>query len=177
MNTLLIIDMQNAWLNNPAQPCFDSAAIVGRINHAARQVRAQGGKVIFVQHSDADAPIGSAPWQVITALEKDPADSTLLKLAGDSFAATDLAAQLAASATSTLYISGFATEFCIDTAVRAAASRGLNVVALSDAHTTADRPHLDAPAIIAHHNWVWSGLPVPAGSSLAVRTTAEAFPA
>ncbi|MDQ1815445.1 isochorismatase family protein [Massilia sp. CCM 9210] len=177
MNTLLIIDMQNAWLNNPAQPCFDSAGVVDRINHAARRIRAQGGQVIFVQHADADTGIGSAPWQVIPALEQAATDSTVQKLAGDSFAATDLAAQLAASATTTLYISGFATEFCIDTAVRAAASRGLQVVVLSDAHTTADRPHLAAPAIIAHHNWVWSGLPVPADSSLAVRTTAEAFPA
>ncbi|MDM5177947.1 isochorismatase family protein [Massilia sp. DJPM01] len=177
MNTLLIIDMQNAWLDNPAQPCFDTAGVVGRINHAARHIRAQGGKVIFVQHADAHARIGSAPWQVIAALEKHATDGTLDKLAGDSFAATDLAAQLAASATSTVYVCGFATEFCVDTAVRAAASRGLRVVALSDAHTTADRPHLAAPAIIAHHNWVWSGLPVPADASLTVCTTAQAFPA
>lgn len=176
MKTLLIIDMQNAWLNNPAAPCFDSAEVAQRINHAARQIRAEGGKVIFVQHANEDAPTGSAPWQTIAALEQAAGDGAVHKLAADSFAGTDLAAQLAASATSTLYVSGFATEFCIDTAVRAAASRGLQVVVLADAHTTADRPHLGAPAIIAHHNWVWAGLPVPAGSSLAVRTTAEAFP-
>lgn len=176
MKTLLIIDMQNAWLANPASPCTDTDGVVKRINHAARHIRAQGGKVIFVHHANADVPVGSAAWQVIPALERAATDSIVHKLAADSFAATDLADQLAASATSTLYISGFASEFCVDTAVRAAASRGLQVVALSDAHTTADRPHLAAPAIVAHHNWVWSGLPVTAGSTLTVSTTAQAFP-
>ncbi len=176
MKTLLIIDMQNAWLAAPASPCTDTDGVVQRINHAARHIRAQGGKVIFVQHANADVPIGSAAWQVIPALERAATDSNVHKLAADSFAATDLADQLAANATSTLYISGFASEFCVDTAVRAATSRGLQVVALSDAHTTADRPHLAAPAIIAHHNWVWSGLPVTAGSTLTVSTTAQAFP-
>ncbi|NHZ64167.1 isochorismatase family protein [Massilia genomosp. 1] len=176
MKTLLIIDMQNAWLDNPASPCHDTEGVVERINHAAKHVRAQGGKVIFVQHVNADAPLGSPPWQVIPALQQAATDGTVQKLAADAFAATDLADQLAASATSTLYICGFASEFCIDTAVRAAASRPLQVVALADAHTTADRPHLAAPAIIAHHNWVWAGLPVTAGSTLAVCTTAEAFP-
>lgn len=176
MKTLLIIDMQNAWLANPASPCADTDGVAHRINHAARQVRAQGGKVIFVQHANEDAPVGSTAWQTIPALEQAANDGIVHKLAADAFAATDLAAQLEANATSTLYVSGFATEFCVDTAVRAAASRGLQVVALSDAHTTADRPHMAAPAIIAHHNWIWAGLPVTAGSSLAVLTTAQAFP-
>lgn len=176
MKTLLIIDMQQAWLANPASPCFDTDHVVHRINHAARHIRAQGGAVLFVQHANADAPLGSRAWQTIPGLEQAATDGVVHKLAADAFAATDLAARLDAIGTSTLYISGFATEFCVDAAVRAASSRGLQVVALSDAHTTADRPHLAAPAIVAHHNWVWAGLPVPAGSSLAVRTTAEAFP-
>ena len=28
----------------------------------------------------------------------------------------------------------------------------------SDGHTLSDRPHLKAPIIIQHHNWVWSRL-------------------
>lgn len=175
MNTLLIIDMQNAWLNNPAAPCFDTAGVVARINQAAQRIREQGGKVIFVQHSDKDAQIGSQAWQTLSALTRAGADTTVEKLACDSFADTDLAAQLEASGTDTLYISGFATEFCVDSTLRAAASRGLLVVALSDAHTTADRPHLSAEAIIAHHNWVWADMAVPGGSKLSVRTTAQAF--
>lgn len=175
MNTLLIIDMQNAWLNNPANPCHDTAGVVARINSAASRVREQGGKVIFVQHSDKDAGIGSAPWQVIPALDRTSADTTVEKLACDPFASTTLAEQLAASGTTTVYICGFATEFCIDSAVRATASRGMHVIVLSDAHTTANRPHLDAQAIIAHHNWVWADMAVPGDGKLTVSTTAQAF--
>ena len=75
-----------------------------------------------------------------------------------------------------LFVCGFATEFCVDTTVRAAASRGMDIVVLSDAHTTSNRPHLDAESIIAHHNWVWSNMAVPANSTLTVATTAQAFP-
>jgi len=37
-------------------------------------------------------------------------------------------------------------------------SHGHHVVVVSDAHTLSDRPHLDAPTVIRHHNWVWSNL-------------------
>ena len=176
MHALLIIDMQNAWLADPRTPRFDTAAVIARINHAADAIRRQGGKIIFVQHADADAAIGSAAWDVIPSLDAATDDARVHKLACDAFADTDLAQQLAATAADTLYICGFATEFCVDTTVRAAASRGLNIVVLSDAHTTSNRPHLDAESIIAHHNWIWTNMAVPANSTLAVRTTTQAFP-
>jgi nicotinamidase-related amidase len=53
MNTLLVVDMQNAWLNRDT-PRLDKAGVIARINHAAQRTREQGGKVIFVQHCDAD---------------------------------------------------------------------------------------------------------------------------
>lgn len=176
MKTLLIIDMQNAFLANPAAPCFDTDGVVERINHAASRIRVEGGKVIFIQHADGEAIPGSDAWQILPALTRLDADGALHKLACDSFADTDLAAQLESSGTTHLYISGFATEFCIDTTVRAAASRGLQITVLSDAHTTANRPHLRAEQIITHHNWVWSCMDVPANAALTTVPTAEAFP-
>jgi nicotinamidase-related amidase len=47
------------------------------------------------------------------------------------------------------------------TTIRSAVSHNLNVVVVSDGHTTADRPHLDAQFIIGHHNWMWSTLITP----------------
>lgn len=176
MKTLLIIDMQNAWLARTGKPCFDSAGVTQRINAAASRVRGEGGQVVFIQHADEDAPVGSEAWQILPALAAEPADARIGKLACDSFSGTGLAALLRETGTDTLYISGFATEFCVDTTLRAAASRGLHVIALSDAHTTCNRPHLDASAIIAHHNWIWSNMSCPSGASLAVQTTAQAFP-
>jgi hypothetical protein len=46
---------------------------------------------------------------------------------------------------------------------------------LSDAHTTGDTPHLSAGQIVAHHNWVWTHLAVPAERTLKVLTVAQAF--
>lgn len=177
MKTLLIIDMQNAWLAKPGAPCFDSAGVIARINLAADRMRREGGQVVFVQHADDDAPVGSDGWQIIPAVAVTPADALICKTACDSFAGTDLAAVLQANETDTLLICGFATEFCVDTTVRAAASRGLRVIALSDAHTTSNRPHLNADAIVAHHNWIWTNMDVPPGASLTVLTTAQALPA
>jgi nicotinamidase-related amidase len=175
VKTLIVIDMQNAWLANAARPCFDTAAVVERINHAAACVRAEGGRVVFVQHANEEAAVGSDAWKVIPSLKVLPGDATVQKRACDSFADTTLAQELAVNGSDPLYICGFATEFCHDTTVRAAASRGMNVIVLSDAHTTSNRPHLNAEAIIAHHNWVWANMAVPANSTLAVNTTAQAF--
>ena len=55
-------------------------------------------------------------------------------------------------------VTGWATDFCVDATVRATVSRDHHVVAVSDAHTVSDRPHLPATAVIAHHNWLWGGL-------------------
>lgn len=176
MHTLLVIDMQNAWLANPLTPRFDTVAMIDRINHAADAIRAEGGKVIFVHHADEDTPHGSPAWNLLPSLHAATDDARVHKVACDAFAGTDLARQLAGTAGDTLYICGFATEFCVDTTVRASASRGHDIVVLSDAHTTSNRPHLDAKSIIAHHSWVWSNMAVPANSKLAVKTTSEAFP-
>lgn len=57
--------------------------------------------------------------------------------------------------------------------MRAALSLGFDVIALSDAHTTGDRPHLSAERIIEHHNWVWANLAAPQGSKLTVQTVQD----
>jgi len=169
--------MQNAWLaDRPALP-FDTAGVVDRINHACAGIRAQGGSVIFVQHANDEAIAASRSWQLIAALHKSPDDLTVEKRACDPFAATDLAVKLRKDDATTVFVCGFATEFCVDSAVRALTSRAMNVVALADAHTTSDRPHASAQTIIAHHNWIWANMALPAGSTLAVLPVAEAFPA
>lgn len=176
MKTLLIIDMQNAWLANPASPRFDTAGVVGRINRAIERIRDSGGQIVFVQHANEEAIAGSRQWDIIAALNAIDSDPRVHKIACDSFADTDLAQKLKATGSDTLYICGFATEFCVDSTVRAAASRALNIVLLSDAHTTSNRPHLAAESIVAHHNWVWANLAVPVDSTLTVMSTDQAFP-
>ena len=57
-----------------------------------------------------------------------------------------------------LLVTGCATDFCVDTTIRAAASLDYDVVVVEDGHTTADRPHVDALSVMRHHNWVWQNL-------------------
>lgn len=175
MHTLLVVDMQNAWLNRDT-PRLDKVGVIARINHAAQRTRAQGGQVIFVQHCNEEALENSDGWQIDANLIVLEEDGKVNKTACDSFADTSLLAQLQANSTSTLIICGLATEFCLDTTIRAAPSHGFDVIVLSDAHTTGDRPHMTAPAIIEHHNWVWANMSVPGGHTLKVQTTAQAFP-
>ncbi|MES2950862.1 MAG: isochorismatase family protein [Pseudomonadota bacterium] len=176
MDTLLVIDMQNAWLNGDT-PRLHRAAVITRINHAAQQIRAGGGKVIFIRHCDAECVPGTALWQVDSDLRVADADTFVDKTACDAFADTSLRAQLQATGTQTLFICGLATEFCVDTSLRAAVSQGFDVVALSDAHTTGDRLHLSAERIVEHHNWVWANMAVPHGRTLKVQTVQETFAA
>jgi nicotinamidase-related amidase len=119
VNTLLVIDMQNAWLNAGVAR-FDRDGVIQRINLAARHIRAQGGSVIFIHHCNADAVSGTPEWELDGALEVAPNDRALDKTACDSFADTELLQVLQESHTRTVFIAGLATEFCVDTTLRAA---------------------------------------------------------
>ena len=94
-------------------------------------------------------------------LARTAADPVIRKAACDALYETDLARILGNIEAPRLIITGCATDFCVDTTVRSAASRDYDVTVASDAHTTADRPHLKAPAVIQHHNWVWENLILP----------------
>jgi hypothetical protein len=64
---------------------------------------------------------------------------------------------------SRVIITGWATDFCVDTTVRSCTARGFQTWAPADGHTLADRPHLTAVKVIEHHNYVWSDLIAPGG--------------
>jgi nicotinamidase-related amidase len=51
---------------------------------------------------------------------------------------------------------GFATDFCVDSTLRSAASKDFAVIVVADAHTTADNPVLKAEQVRQHHNWAWA---------------------
>jgi nicotinamidase-related amidase len=80
------------------------------------------------------------------------------KTLNDPFAGTDLKAMLEKIAPDRLLISGWATDLCVDATVRSAVSNRYDVIVVANGHTVSDRPHLDARAVIGHHNWVWGNL-------------------
>ena len=76
----------------------------------------------------------------------------------------------------TLLLTGYATDFCVDATLRSAASKDFNVVVVADAHTTSDNPVLNAEIVRRHHNWAWAnaitkkGVTVLKASEVSFRT-------
>jgi nicotinamidase-related amidase len=168
---LLVIDMQVGLFEGAER--FDADGVVRRINALAHAVRGKGGVVVFIQHEDEGAYVRGAPgWRILPALESRPEDVYIRKTACDSFYRSELDDVLRELQITRLFITGCATDFCVDTTLRSAASKDYEVVVVADGHTTADRPHLAAEKIIEHHNWMWARLILP-GRPVKVLSTNE----
>lgn len=172
MVALLIIDMQAGLFDGPI-PRYDADGVIARINALADAIRSSGGIVIFIQHDgppgDTFEP-GTPGWEILPALQRQNEDIIVHKQACDAFCETDLWNILEELHIKELLITGCATDFCVDTTIRAAMSLGYEVTVIEDGHTTADRPHLDAISIIRHHNWVWENLIHPRSSVKVIST-------
>lgn len=127
----------------------------------AQMVRHEGGKVIWIRHcgSAGDPFERDAPgWEFLPELIRRDGDLFVEKTLNDPYVGTSLADALARIGPDRVIITGWATDLCVDATVRSTVSRDYHVVAVSDAHTVSDRPHLPATSVIAHHNWLWSDL-------------------
>ncbi len=173
MDALLIIDFQRAVFQG--SPATYRAAEVGvTLDTLATRMRACGLPVLYLRHSDPGTlwDRSAAGWPIHELLAPKPGDEVIDKQSSDGFRDTRLAEILQQRAIGGLFIGGYATEFCVDSTIRAAASRGVRVVAVTDGHTTRDRESLNAPAIVAHHNWVWPRIANP-GNPIEVRSSAQ----
>ena len=159
---LLVIDMQVGLF--AGAPRHDADGVVRRINDLARAVRAKGQTVVFIQHDGSEGTSlepRTPGWEILPALDRRPTDPVVRKTASDSLYHSGLDKVLRERKITRLLVTGCATEFCVDTAVRSAASKDYDVVVVADGHTTADRSYLSAEKIIEHHNWVWAHLIFP----------------
>ncbi len=173
MKALLIIDMQKALFETPRH---DFNGVVNRINRLGEALRIAGGPVIYIQHNgtkEEGLNEGSQGWEIIDELDKNEADFKVAKTACDAFYQTELEALLKSKGITEVFITGAATEFCVDTSLRSCLSKGFNVTAISDGHTTGNRAHLTAEQIIEHHNWTWDNLIIP-NVDIKVMTASEA---
>ena len=160
MKALLIIDMQLGSFK-PYTLRHDTMGVIGRINELSGYFRANGWKVIFIQHdgtSENSFLPGSTDWQLLPELDVMPPDIIVSKTANDSFYKTELQEILVNNNITELYITGCATDFCVDTTIKSAHSKDYNVVVVADGHTTASRPHMNAETVIEHYNWLWADM-------------------
>jgi nicotinamidase-related amidase len=166
---LIIVDMQAGLFSTPR---FDAANLIMRLNGIAGRLRRRRAPIIFVQHCgpEGDPLHPSQPGHALhedLVVEED--DVRIAKESCDAFLNTTLASQLATSGVSEVIVTGFATEFCVDTTIRSALAHGFRTVVPEDGHTTADRAHLSADKVIEHYNETWRWLISPAGPAHMVR--------
>jgi len=162
---LLVIDMQNGVF---ATPRFDRGGRIARIN----QLTAHAVQTIFIQHAEGEMTEGSKLWQLLPELHRPAGALSVTKTACDAFYRTGLEDILTGLAATHLTICGCATDYCVDTTIKIAASKGYALTIASDAHTTADRRYASAQGLIGQHNEVWAGLAIP-GNTIQVTTTEQ----
>lgn len=164
-DALIVIDVQNAILEIPRlqRPVETGAAfdaMVARIARLVERARELQIPVLFVQH---DGPCGHRlerglpGWQIRKEISPREGEPIIHKRACDSFFETNLESELSSRKIDRMIVSGYMTEYCIDTTVRRAVSLGYNVTLVADGHMTADSGALIFDQIITHHNALLDG--------------------
>jgi nicotinamidase-related amidase len=171
---LLIIDMQKGSFTSKT-PRFDSEGVVNRINTLSDSFRYSEAPVIFIQHDGTgtgEFEKNSQEWELLDALTVAPTDIHIDKYANDVFYNSILHAKLVELNIAELYITGCATDFCVESTVQSALTKEYNVTVVSDGHTTGERPHLTADKVIEHYNWVWKNM-LPTKGKVIVKSMIE----
>jgi nicotinamidase-related amidase len=156
---VLVIDVQvGLFCGEPA--AFEAEAVIARINEVTTKARKAGAPVIFIQHDgepngDYLVPFTDG-WKLPPDLEVQPGDQIIRKTTCDAFYGTSLESELRARGVTTLLLTGYATDFCVDSTLRNAASKDFGLIVVADAHTSADNPVLKADLVRQHHNWAWA---------------------
>ncbi len=174
MRALIIVDMQNAAFT-PLTQRYDSVFVINRINQLSEKFRINEDCIIYVQHDGTYTGelIPNTPeWEILDDLVIEDTDVIIHKTANDSFYNTDLDATLKILGINDLFITGCATDFCVESTIQSAIIKNYNVNVVSDAHTTGDRPHISAENCIKHYNWIWSNM-IPARGNIRVLKTED----
>ena len=159
MDALIVVDMQRGLRDGA--PKHDLASVIDRINLLSAHVRKHGGGVIWIRHcgnAGDGFERGTIGWEFLPELVRRAEDIVVEKTMNDPYVGTALAKTLDRLQPRHVLVTGWATDLCVDATVRSTVSHDHHVIAVSDAHTLSDRPHLSAVAVIAHHNWIWSEL-------------------
>jgi nicotinamidase-related amidase len=163
---VLVIDVQTGLFSKDPAP-LDAEAVIARINEVTSRARSAGAPVVIIRHDgepggDFLEP-GTEDSKLHPKLQVEASDLRIRKTTNDAFYQTDLESALRSRRITTVLLTGYATEFCVDATLRNAVSKDFGVVVVADAHTTDDSPVLSAALIRQHHNWAWANGISPRG--------------
>lgn len=158
-SAILNIDLQVGLFDEAGKP-YDYEKTIDRINILTGLARERQLPVIFIQHEQADGLLkyNSNGWALVSELIVEDHDYIVRKKTPDSFLRTNLDEILKKENVNNLIICGYATEYCVDSTVRAAAANGYMIQLVSDGHTTHDKRHATAEQIRKHHNETLSNI-------------------
>jgi len=177
MKALLVIDMQKGSFT-PCTPRYDTEGTVNRINELAVAFRKRNFPVIFIQHdgsSNNEYIPKTAEWELLDELNVEANDILIDKYANDVFYQSKLAQRLTDLKIDEVFITGCATDFCIESTIQSALAKDYNITVVANGHTTGNRPHIKAENVIEHYNWVWQNM-IPTKGDIKVSTLNEILP-
>lgn len=149
---LLVIDAQQDLVDGGYTGVLANRdAVLNNISTAISKAVEAGALIVFVRDRDVAGGEGSG-FEVHDSLPQPAGSVTIDKSNSNAFTRTVLGQFLVERGVQHVAICGMQSEYCVDSAVRAAVGRDLDVTLLQDAHTTVDSPVLSADQIIAHTN-------------------------
>ena len=171
---LLVIDMQKGSFT-PETPRYDTNGVVKRINELAQMFRELNYPVVYIQHDGTGTGTGefeknNTDWENLDELIVELKDVRIDKYANDVFYKSELHSKLKELNVSELFITGCATDFCVESTIQSALTKDFNITVVEDGHTTGERPHLKAEQVIEHYNWVWQNM-IPTKGNIKVEKT------
>ena len=173
MQALIIIDMQETPMSQDDK--YDRIAVMDRINKMASSVRENSGKVIFIQH-DGSKEEGLEPdspgWEICKNLLLDNSDHIFRKTTNSAFYRTGLLQYLRDNEINQLVFCGWATDYCVDSSIKAAISLEFDIIIAGDCHTVSDRAQISAPQLVSYFNHLWADMICP-NTPIKVITAAE----
>ena len=171
---LLVIDMQKGSFT-PKTPRFDTYGVIKRINELSTLFRELNYPVIYIQHDGTGTGAfekNATDWENLDDLKVESTDIRIDKYANDVFYKSELHSKLNELKVSELFMTGCATDFCVESTIQSALTKDYNITVVKDGHTTGDRPHLKAEQVIEHYNWVWQNM-IPTNRQIKVETTEQ----
>jgi nicotinamidase-related amidase len=127
-SALVLVDLQERIVALPTTP-YRGEEVLANALRLRTAFREAGAPVVIVKVSRPDNPPGNE-------LVFDPQDDKIVtKYVIGGFANTDLDEFLRGKGVHTVYFGGIATEFGVESTLRAAADHGYDTVAVSDAMT------------------------------------------
>lgn len=139
---LVLIDMQNEYLNGPIAVREPDAAIANAVRLLA-SARQNGAPVFHIAHKGRPGGLfdrSSERGQIVAGLPPQPGEAVVEKGPPNAFAGTDLHALLSATGRKNIILGGFMTHMCVSSTVRGALDLGYRVTIDASACGTRDLP-------------------------------------